>query len=180
MHTERPETRLDCSAQIRLWTRASSRIVDLGIQVEYGRLERPKLGIFDGLRIVIDPAVDFEMQCFLLLHLFGHTVQWVAPGYQPEIEGVTEADLRRSLAPLEQYEKNAARFGLRLLHDCGIADLDEWFFAFAETDWRYVEAFYRTGKIPLWEDVWIDRGPPVEPCEIPPLRPRLVEQRFAF
>jgi hypothetical protein len=28
---------------------------------------------------VIDPDVGFEMQCFLLLHLFGHSVQWVAP-----------------------------------------------------------------------------------------------------
>ena len=64
---------------VDLWGRASSGIVKHAIAIEYRDLEPPKTGIFDGLRIVIDPDVAFEMQCFLLLHLFGHSVQWVAP-----------------------------------------------------------------------------------------------------
>src|SRR5262245_9466162 len=64
---------------VDLWGRASSGVVKHAFVIEYRDLEPPKTGIFDGLRIVIDPDVAFEMQCFLLLHLFGHSVQWVAP-----------------------------------------------------------------------------------------------------
>ncbi len=85
-------------ALVALWTAITQRVLDYGFKLEYARLERPKLGIFDGQRIVIDPAVDFEMQCFLVLHLFGHSVQWVAPSYRPEILAVPEPERRpRSL-----------------------------------------------------------------------------------
>ena len=56
-----------------------------GFAIEYRDLEPPRTGIFDGLRIVIDPDVGFEMQCFLLLHLFGHSVQWVAPSIEHKL-----------------------------------------------------------------------------------------------
>src|SRR5262249_38997079 len=119
---------------VRLWTAITTRVVSYGFGLEYGPLERPKLGIFDGRKITIDPAVPFEMQCFLVLHLFGHSVQWVAPSYRPETLGVKEDDLDVYLDALERYERNAARFGLQLLHEAGINDLDSWFLDFAETD----------------------------------------------
>ena len=81
---------LDAATLLRLWTRITARVVGYGFGLGYEPLERPKLGIFDGLKITIDPAVDFEMQCFLVLHLFGHSVQWVAPSYRPEIAGVSD------------------------------------------------------------------------------------------
>jgi hypothetical protein len=165
---------------VRVWTRLTQRIVAYGFGVAYGTLDRPKLGIFDGLKLTIDPAVDFEMQCFLLLHLFGHSAQWVAPSYRPEIIGVKEDDLDVYLTALERYERNAARFGLQLLHEAGITDLDSWFFDFAETDWKYVETFYRQGFLPPWEACIVRGAKPVEPLPIPPLQPRLVEARFAF
>ena len=171
---------LDAATLLRVWTRLTPRIVEYGFALEYGTLERPRLGIFDGLTITIDPVVDFEMQCFLLLHLFGHSVQWVAPSYRPEIIGVSADDLEVYLAALERYERNAARFGLQLLHESAITDLDPWFFDFAETDWRYVETFYRQGAIPPWETCVVRGAKPVEPLPIPPLEPRLVEERFAF
>jgi hypothetical protein len=171
---------LDAEVLVRLWTRLSARIVGYGFGLQYKRLERPKLGIFDGLVISIDPAVDFEMQCFLLLHLFGHSVQWVAPSYRPETLGVKKDDLETYLAALERYERNAARFGLSLLHEAGITELDQWFFDFAETDWRYVETFYCKGIIPPWETCRVQGAAPVEPLPIPPFHPRPVEERFAF
>ena len=67
---------------VDLWGRVCSGVVKQGFVIEYRDLELPKTGIFDGLRIVIDPDVGFEMQCFLLLHLFGHSVQWVAPSLE--------------------------------------------------------------------------------------------------
>ena len=171
---------LDAGTLVRLWTAITARVVTHGFRLEYAPLERPKLGIFDGLKITIDPAVDFEMQCFLVLHLFGHSVQWVAPSYRPEILGVPDSDLEVYLDALERYERNAARFGLQLLHEAGITDLDPWFFDFAETDWKYVESFYRQGSIPLWETCVVHGAKPVSPLPIPRLEPRLVEERFAF
>jgi hypothetical protein len=167
---------------IRLWTRTTKVVVEYGLEISYGRLVRPKLGIFNGLRIVIDPAVGFEMQCFLVLHLFGHSVQWVAPSYRPEIldAPAPENDLEGYLRALESYERNAARFGLQLLHESGIADLDQWFFDFAASDWKYVEAFYRIGIIPTWESCRVHGAGPIEPLGIPPLKPRPVDVRYAF
>jgi hypothetical protein len=136
---------------VRLWTRAVGRIVGYGFVVEYSRLEPPRTGIFDGLKITIDPTVDFEMQCFILLHLFGHLVQWLAPSYRPEIRDVPQEPLEPFLEAVRAYEHNAARFALRLMHDAGITDLDRWFSDFAETDWKYVDTFYRTGSIPSWQ-----------------------------
>ena len=94
--------KLDAGTLVRVWTGITARVVALGFGLEYGMLERPKLGIFDGLKITIDPAVDFEMQCFLVLHLFGHSVQWVTPSYRPEIVGVSDKDLKVYLDALER------------------------------------------------------------------------------
>jgi hypothetical protein len=165
-----------------LWSAITQRVLDYGFKLEYARLEWPKLGIFDGERIVIDPAVGFEMQCFLVLHLFGHSVQWVAPSYRPEILSAPEPehDLEVYLKALESYERNAARFGLQLLHESGMIGLDQWFFDFAASDWTYVEAFYRTGSIPAWESCRVHGASAIEPLDIPPLKPRLVNVRYAF
>jgi hypothetical protein len=165
---------------VRLWTRIAERIVGYGFTIEYGRLEPPRTGIFDGLKITIDPGIDFEMQCFILLHLFGHLVQWLAPTYRPEIQGVPEDPLEPFLEAVRVYEHSAARFALQLMHDAGITDLDRWFFDFAETDWRYVDTFYRTGAIPSWESCVVAAGRPVVPLEIPRFEPRRVEVRYAF
>ena len=171
---------LDAETLIRVWTGITPRVIAYGFALEYGTLEHPRLGIFDGLKITIDPAVDFEMQCFLVLHLFGHSVQWVSPSCQPEIVGVSESDLEVYLDALHRYEQNAARYGLQLLHEAGSTDVDAWFFDFVATDWKYVETFYRTGAIPSWESCVVRQARPVEALPIPPLEPRLVETRFAF
>jgi len=76
---------LPSADMVDLWVRISSAIVKYGFVIEYRDLEPPRTGIFDGLRITIDPDVRFEMQCFLLLHLFGHSVQWVAPSLAEKV-----------------------------------------------------------------------------------------------
>lgn len=171
---------LDAGTLVRLWTRVTAGVIRYGFGVEYKVLEPPRLGIFDGLKITLDPKVDFEMQGFLLLHLFGHSVQWVAPSYRPEIEQVSQDDLERFIAAVKQYERNAARFGLQLMHECGVRDLDRWLYDYAETDAHYLETYYRTGKIPDWETCVIRDADPIEPLPIPPLAHRRVEVQFAF
>src|SRR6266571_619218 len=106
-------------------------------------LEPPRTGIFDGLRIVIDPDVGFEMQCFLLLHLFGHSVQWVAPSLEHELADLQHTEDRtRFMQVLHAYELEAAGFGMQLMHQVGVTTLDGWYSDFVGTDWRYVERYY--------------------------------------
>src|SRR3954464_4345486 len=107
--------RLPTESLIRLWTRATSAIVKRGFAIEYRDLEPPRTGIFDGLRIVIDPDVGFEMQCFVLLHLFGHSVQWVAPSLEAQLHALQHTpDRRQFMHVLHDYEFQAAQFGLQL------------------------------------------------------------------
>src|SRR4029453_6570957 len=134
-----------------LWRKVSSGIVKHGFAIEYRDLEPPRTGIFDGLRIVIDPDVGFEMQCFLLLHLFGHSVQWVAPSLEQKLTDLQHTqDRARFMHVLHDYEFEAAGFGMQLIHDVAVVQLDQWYSDFVETDWRYVERYYQTGRIPSW------------------------------
>ncbi len=167
---------------VELWERATSRIVKHGFAIEFGPLEPPKTGTFDGRRIVIDPDVGLEMQCFILLHLFGHSVQWVAPSLEHKLDALQSTSQKeRFLEVLHDYEFEAAQFGLRLLHDVGITHLDSWYSDFVATDWRYVERYYREDKkIPPWDECVMTGQPVVHPLAIPPLKHREVQVRFAF
>src|SRR6266542_1700420 len=119
---------------VDLWVRISSGIVKYGFAIEYRDLEPPRTGIFDGLRIVIDPDVGFEMQNFLLLHLFGHSVQWVAPSLEHSLEDLKNTqDRGRFMRVLHDYEFEAAGFGMQLLHQVAVTTLDQWYSDFVET-----------------------------------------------
>src|SRR4029079_11787946 len=115
---------LPTGEMVELWRPISSGIVKHGFVIEYRDLEPPRTGIFDGLRIVLDPDVGFEMQCFLLLHLFGHSVQWVAPSLEQRLADLQHTeDRERFMQVLHAYEMEAARFGMQLMHQVGVASL---------------------------------------------------------
>ena len=172
---------LPSSDMIHVWQSVSSRVVKYGFIIEYRDLEPPRTGIFDGLRIVIDPDVGFEMQCFLLLHLFGHSVQWVAPSLAHTLQELQHtAERPRFMQVLRDYEFTAAGFGMQLLHEAGVADLDQWYSDFVETDWKYVTGYYETDRIPPWADCIVRGCPLIQPCPIPPLEHHQVQVRFAF
>src|SRR5438132_12115983 len=114
----RPESvgQLPPDVLLPLWTKTTSAIVKYGFALEYRDLEPPRTGIFDGLRIVIDPDVEFEMQCFVLLHLFGHSVQWVAPSLEPKLADLQNTEDRvRFMRVLREYGFAAAGYGMELL-----------------------------------------------------------------
>jgi len=172
---------LPSADMVDVWSKVSSGIVKHGFAIEYRDLDPPRTGIFDGLRIVIDPDVGFEMQCFLLLHLFGHSVQWVAPSIEHKLEDLrATTDKARFMQVLHDYEFEAAGFGMQLLHDRGVTGLEQWYSDFVHTDWRYVERYYQTETIPPWQDCVVSGCPLVEARPIPELRLRQVEVRFAF
>jgi hypothetical protein len=166
---------------VDLWPKISSGIVKKGFVIEYRDLEPPRTGIFDGLRIVIDPDISFEMQCFLLLHLFGHSVQWVAPSLEHQLEDLQHTQERtRFMDVLRAYEFEAAGFGMQLMREQGVTWLDQWYSDFVHTEWRYVERYYQDNRIPPWDECIVTDSPLIEPRPLPPLRLRQVEVRFAF
>jgi hypothetical protein len=166
---------------VHLWQKATSQIVKYGFAIEYRDLEPPRTGIFDGLRIILDPDVDFEMQCFVLLHLFGHSVQWVAPTLAEKVASLQHTTDRADfMRVLQAYESEAGQYGMQLIHEAGIDDLDQWFSDFAATDWKYVERFYRTDALPPWHECIVNDQPVVRPLPIPQLCHRQVEVRYAF
>ena len=166
---------------VDLWGRVCSGVVKQGFVIEYRDLEPPRTGIFDGLRIAIDPDVGFEMQCFLLLHLFGHSVQWVAPSLEPKLVELQHTEDRaRFMQVLHDYEFEAARYALTLMHEAGVTHLDQWYSDFVATDWRYVERYYETDSLPDWKTCVVSGAPLVTPAPIPELRLHQVQVRFAF
>jgi len=172
---------LPTSDMVDLWIKVSSGIVKHGFVIEYRDLDPPRTGIFDGLRIVIDPDVGFEMQCFLLLHLFGHSVQWVAPSLEHKLDELQNTqDRARFMVVLHAYEHEAAGFGMQLMRECGVTRLDHWYSDFVGTDWRYVERYYQTDSIPPWAECVATDCPLVQPTPIPALKLRQVAVRFAF
>ena len=181
LHGTRLVGQLPTSDQVSVWWKITSRIVKYGFGIEYRDLEPPRTGIFNGLRIVIDPDVGFEMQCFLLLHLFGHSVQWVAPSLEAKLQDLQHTtDQALFMKVLQAYEYEAARFGMQLLHESGVTTLDQWYSDFVQTDWTYVERYYQTNSLPDWTTCVMAGQPLIQPAAIPPLTLREVEVRFAF
>ena len=56
---------------VELWGRVCSGVVKSGFVIEYRDLEPPRTGIFDGLRIVIDPDVGQAKRLHLPLDVRG-------------------------------------------------------------------------------------------------------------
>ena len=166
---------------VELWRTISSGIVKHGFAIEYRDLDPPRTGIFDGLRIVLDPDVGFEMQCFLLLHLFGHSVQCVAPSLEHKLADLQHTeDKARFMQVLHDYELEAAGFGLTLMHERGVTWLDQWYSDFVATDWQYVRRYYETDELPAWDTCVVTGAPRIEPAPLPAMQLRQVEVRFAF
>lgn len=142
-----------------------------GIRVVTRDIPDPLTGDLNGLEIHIDYAVTPEQRLFLLAHLFGHTVQWnVAPGtfelgkqYQPPVD-------EKLFSAILDYEKEAASYGLAMLHEAGIMDTDEWFSAYSECDQNYLLDFYRTGKKSDFATFWPKKVLPIQPKLIPPFQ----------
>jgi hypothetical protein len=132
----------------------------------------PFTGDLDGEQIMVDYDLDIEDAVFILIHLFGHTVQW---NVSPEARSIaflrpttwTDEQLQAAL----DYESCACRYSLQLLHDAGIRDLDQWISDFAACDSAYLMHFYRTGEKRAFRSFWRDGTPPVAPLEIPEFQP---------
>ena len=136
----------------------------------------PLIGDLDGSEIHIDFAVTPEQRLFLLAHLFGHTVQWNINPATFEIGQTRQPPVDEALLPaLLAYEREAAGYGLALLHETGIPEADQWLSDFSACDLAYLTHFYRTGEKRDPISFWRPNVPLVELRAIPAFTPtRLV------
>jgi hypothetical protein len=139
-----------------------------GIPVVTRDIPDPLTGDLNGTEIHIDYAVTAEQRLFLLAHLFGHTVQWNVDEAAFEMGKPAQPPVpEENLPPLLEYEREAACYGLSLLHECGIKVVDNWYSDYTACDRTYLFHYYRTGekKDPL--SFWRDGTPLLEEKPIP-------------
>lgn len=143
-----------------------------GIPVVIRDVPDPFTGDLDGAEIFIDYQNNVEEALFILVHLFGHTVQWNLDEQAREIGGKVEANpTEERLAELERYEQEACRYSLQLLHDAGVHDLDAWLADFSRCDFAYLRHFYRTGEKRPFRSFWTTGTPLLAPLPIPHFAP---------
>jgi hypothetical protein len=135
------------------------------IPVHIQDVPNPFTGDLDGEQIMVDYDLDIEDAVFIVIHLFGHTVQWNLSAEHRAIAFLqpatwTDEQLRAAM----EYEAEACRFSLQLLHDAGISD-------FAKCDSDYLIYFYKTGEKRPFRSFWQDGAPLLTPLPIPDFRP---------
>ena len=150
-----------------------------GIPVKVIDVPDPFTGDLDGAEIHLDYASGDELQVFTLAHLFGHTVQWSLSESARQIGGkapgsYTETDL----AEVDAYEADASGYGLALLHEVGVTDLDGWLTDYSACDRAYLENFYRPGEKRPPEEFWREGLPVRAPLPIPPFIPHRAKFRW--
>lgn len=152
----------------------AERIVEdrWGIPVVVSDVPNPFTGDLDGAEIKVDFELPIDDAVFILVHLFGHTVQWNVSPEARAIGSETHAVWsEEALARVERYEREAARYSLQLLHDCGVRDLDQWISDFVACDAAYLLHFYRTGEKRDFRSFWKHDQELVRPAPIPPFSP---------
>ena len=151
------------------------------IPVRVNDVPNPFTGDLDGREIHVDHDLEIEDALFILIHLFGHTVQWNVSArarelaFAPVEPGTWSED---ALAEIGEYERQACRYSLQLLHDAGVHDLDEWVSDFAACDTAYLMHYYRTGEKPPFRSFWRSGAPRLEPLAIPAFSPTRWVSRY--
>ena len=144
------------------------------LKVNVGPVTGSYTGQFDGKELWVDLDHDPEEAVFILVHLFGHTVQWNLDEKLRElglaVSGVKAEDLPR----IYQYERQASQLGLALLEETGEFRLARWLSDCFGADWKFLAHFYRTGEKLRFERCEGADEPLLSPLPIP----RFVPQRW--
>ncbi len=157
------------------------QVESYGIHLFVGDLPKPNTGTFNGAEIGLHTANDPELALFVLAHLFGHSVQWnTVPSYRTLDARVRPGVPAEILEEARQYEREASRYGLALLQECGIVDRDQWISDWCASDWNYLSAFYATGRLSDWRQSRVTGQALLTPLPIPRFTPRPYFYRYAF
>jgi uncharacterized protein involved in tellurium resistance len=132
----------------------------------------PLTGDLNGAEIHIDFAVKPAQRLFLLAHLFGHTVQWNTNAGAFELGRPQSPPVSEDCLPaLMEYEREAARCALGLLHEVGITDVDQWFANYAACDAAYLRHYYVTAEKRDFLSFWREGTSCLQAQPVPPFTP---------
>lgn len=151
-----------------------------GIPVRIKDVPSPFTGDLDGAEIHVDYAEDPEGALFILVHLFGHTVQWNLDPKAREI-GLAVFNLEptpENLAALKVYEVQACQYSMQLMHQAGVHDMDQWLSDFAACDFAYLREFYLTRTKKSFRSFWKAGQPLIAPLAIPDFHPKSLISRW--
>ena len=158
-----------------------------GILTSFASLEYPITADSDGLEIKLNEEMNKETSLFVLLHFFGHIVQW---NTSEELRKFALIDFgpnsmnEKVLAKIQKYEQDASRYGVKLLHNAGIFTLDQWLSDWFAADWTYLQKLYATGGEPdpfTVKDRFMTYGAQLlTPLEIPEFTLKRGQSRYAF
>ena len=153
-----------------------------GVEVTISDVVDPNTGDFDGQRILLDYEQDLEVALFVLVHLFGHTVQWnVSEKWRNLGLNVAVGKTEQEMRDIHEYEQGATRLGIALLHEAGVRDMDGWASDWWRADYEYLLHFYATGE-KLDTRALLKRGgaETLEPLPIPRFTPQRFASRWSF
>jgi hypothetical protein len=132
----------------------------------------PFTGDLDGAEIQVDYDEEIESALFIIVHLFGHTVQWNTSEAAREIGyRLYPNPSEEMIEKLREYEHEACRYSLQLFHDAGVRDMDGWLSDYSACDFAYLVDLYRTGVKKPFKSFWRDGAPLLSPKPIPPFTP---------
>lgn len=148
-----------------------------GVPVTITDVPAPFTGDLDGAEILIDFEEDAESALFILVHLFGHTIQWNLSVRARELSVLFFGDDPPQITPevfaeLEAFEREACEYSLQLMHDAGVRDMDQWVSDYWACDFAYLLNFYETRRQAPFKQFWRDGQPLISPRPIPDFTPR--------
>ena len=148
-----------------------------GVRVAWAPIPAGFYGDLNGAEIRIAEGLGGEDELFMLLHLFGHTVQW-------NLQGILDLDpaagplSEEEIATVLRYEREACAYSVRVLLDTGFADLAPWLSDLSAADLRHLLHFYSTGESLGARHFWRAGEPPMAPLDIPPFTPKVLRWRW--
>lgn len=145
----------------------------------------PNTGDFDGVSIKIDYALELDLAFYVLLHLFGHSVQWnLSEEYRRLGQDQTIPKPPEEMERLHEYERDATRIALMLCRDVGLEPIDEidrWVSDWFDADYAFLAHFYTTGeRLEPRSLLRPGEGELLTPLAIPNFTPQRWTSRWSF
>lgn len=146
------------------------------------------IGSFNGKNITVKKGLNFDHKLFLILHLFGHCVQWCGLNQEKYLDIPETLPINNDgevspekLNKLREYEAEAAGFAVQLLNDALNINLSQWFADWSHADWDYFVKITSLSNKPKSLDLKIQFGTDlISPKMIPNIKLREIPPQYAY